>query len=1370
MLEAPGEPVDKDIRHEERKVLIDWLDADHGSVVLIHGPRGVGKARLAEHLEQAAAQRPDVAALVARCPQAGARSFHPFAELARQAIMWAEQRGRSEQLVDPVYAELGPVLDHAAGEDADHDAPSLNQKLAFFEGFRRLLGGIASEARLCAIVHEIERADADTLELASYLADELFADPALEPGLSGRGVLVLLAREDESTEGRLRDFVADMKEHRTVRCLELRGLDLEGLRRYVQSPHVLEKLFAASSGLPQEVDALIEALPSNVEELFERRLESLDSLSRELLVALSISGRPATARQLSEVSRHPMKEVAKALNSLRSSRILTRRIHSGEFHFAFRRRRDLEVCQRSVGPEDRARLHGTWAQALSQEMEVGGSALLAHHQLRSGEPLRGVPLAIQAAETHAVAGAINAAIEILEDARPHAASELKLAILSRLAELAPLTGNPRSALRYVEEWKSALQDSERGPALRREAELHNVAGDYRLALEAVAVARDLLSSQGADHAERAGLEATASEAHYHLSDLEEARTCCEVGLDLLAAAGSVASATRVRLDLLNQLGKIALADGDGARAIRFFRETLDTAEQHALASEEARSLVNIGIVELRHNDLAAAERSLSAGIEKARQANDLSRLAFGYMSIGALHHQAGQLGKAIKAYRECRSLFRRLANRTQLARVMNNLGNLYFLCGDLARARAYNDEALRLAEVSNVERVLGIATVVDGVILAEEARFEEAESRLREGMILQQRLGGERPIEAMTELCELYHRTGATDRARAILEEARDALARVPSPVLEARVRYLGGLLDPGADNALKLLESARDAFHRLGRRLLERDAELGLARALGARGRTEMARVRLEVARRLQEDVAESLPGDVKAHFRAARPQREVELVAAALEGSHAPEIVPNGARPRADEAVLTQTPLGAPRAEPPAPPVRRSLVSRKEEWKTRYGAIIGSSPKLLRVFHILDRVAHSDGTILVVGESGTGKELIAEAIHRNSARAGGPFVKLNCAALVESLLLSELFGHERGSFTGAHQRKIGRFEMAAGGTLFLDEIGDISPKTQVALLRVLQEREFERVGGGQTLSLDARVVFATNRNLAQMVRDGTFREDLYYRLKGITIDLPPLRDRTEDIVALAEHFLGQFARESGTPAKHLTEKSVELLIRYPWPGNIRELENIIRSVALFAEGDAVTARDFDEYRELFQDAPLLGRLPEEVPCPDEVEGAAARLLSRPRPAPGAGARAETPRPTTVPFPVSPSPTVVASGSFLGERPPSPPESGQREDVANDGTGPADAAWAPVSRPGPDRADPTQDPPSDLLGQIFVEGIPLPELKKRIQSEAIARALRMTEGNITKAAEVLGMRRPRLSQIINADEDLKRLAQGASR
>src|SRR5712671_6027477 len=241
----------------------------------------------------------------------------------------------------------------------------------------------------------------------------------------------------------------------------------------------------------------------------------------------------------------------------------------------------------------------------------------------------------------------------------------------------------------------------------------------------------------------------------------------------------------------------------------------------------------------------------------------------------------------------------------------------------------------------------------------------------------------------------------------------------------------------------------------------------------------------------------------------------------------------------------------------------------------------IVGTSPALSRVLDIVKKVAKSNTTVLVRGETGTGKELIAGAIHHNSLRTSRNFVKVNCAALQENLLESELFGHEKGAFTGADKQRIGRFEQADGGTLFLDEIGDMSPSTQAKILRVLQEHEFERLGGTRTLRVDVRLVAATNRDLAAMVSSGAFREDLYYRLNVVSIEIPPLRERKDDIVPLANSFIKRFSAELKKRIDGLEPDAQKLLMRYNWPGNIRELENTIERAMLLAEGRAIGAID---------------------------------------------------------------------------------------------------------------------------------------------------------------------------------------------
>ncbi|GMR13083.1 MAG: sigma-54 dependent transcriptional regulator [Gemmatimonadota bacterium] len=251
------------------------------------------------------------------------------------------------------------------------------------------------------------------------------------------------------------------------------------------------------------------------------------------------------------------------------------------------------------------------------------------------------------------------------------------------------------------------------------------------------------------------------------------------------------------------------------------------------------------------------------------------------------------------------------------------------------------------------------------------------------------------------------------------------------------------------------------------------------------------------------------------------------------------------------------------------------------RQETETRYGEIVGESPAMKDVFRLVDRVARSDSTVIIYGESGTGKELVARAIHSGSPRAGGPFVRVNCGALAEGLLDSELFGHEKGAFTGAEKRRRGRFELADSGTLFLDEISTISPATQVRLLRVLQERELERVGGEETLSVDVRIIVATNTPEAQLVSHEGLRQDLFYRLHVVPITLPPLRDRTGDTALLVEHFIEKLRDRTCSLVSSVSIAAIEALSAYHWPGNVRELENVVERALVLAENEVLQASD---------------------------------------------------------------------------------------------------------------------------------------------------------------------------------------------
>ncbi len=260
------------------------------------------------------------------------------------------------------------------------------------------------------------------------------------------------------------------------------------------------------------------------------------------------------------------------------------------------------------------------------------------------------------------------------------------------------------------------------------------------------------------------------------------------------------------------------------------------------------------------------------------------------------------------------------------------------------------------------------------------------------------------------------------------------------------------------------------------------------------------------------------------------------------------------------------------------------------------RFSGVLGRSPRIQEIYHLLELVSPTEATVLLLGETGTGKELVAQDIHRNSTRASGPFVVVNCAALPETLLESELFGHERGVFTGATHRKEGRFVVAHRGTIFLDEIGELSLTTQAKILRVLQNREFEPLGSTRTIKVDVRIIAATNRNLGMMVHEGRFRDDLFYRLNVFPLQLPSLRERLEDLPLLAEHFFKIYREKNQREIRGLAPEVMEIFRRHTWPGNIRELENIIERGVIVCQGDTLGPQDLPEELRILDLQPRTG------------------------------------------------------------------------------------------------------------------------------------------------------------------------------
>ena len=303
------------------------------------------------------------------------------------------------------------------------------------------------------------------------------------------------------------------------------------------------------------------------------------------------------------------------------------------------------------------------------------------------------------------------------------------------------------------------------------------------------------------------------------------------------------------------------------------------------------------------------------------------------------------------------------------------------------------------------------------------------------------------------------------------------------------------------------------------------------------------------------------------------------------------------------------------------------RENLRLRDEARVRYGfaSIVGKNARMQEIYHLIEKVAPTPASVLITGESGTGKELVARAIHINSPRANSPFISVNCAALPETLLESELFGHERGAFTGATAMRKGRFELADSGTLFLDEIGDIPLPLQAKLLRVLQERSFERVGGTRPINVDVRIITATNRELKEEVDEGRFREDLYYRLNVLHIHLPPLRERPDDIPMLTDHFINKFAKMLSKPNLRISGEALRYLVGLPWEGNVRELENTIERAAILCSGDVINTEDvhpdvtFSKMEENWSpDVDFEKFIPSNLPLPDVLSGVEEQMVKR--------------------------------------------------------------------------------------------------------------------------------------------------------
>ena len=1225
-------------------------DATAGRVVLLEGPSGIGKSAILGELKSRVRLQGGVV-LEGRCEPG--RAFGPFAEIVDRALRFLDEVGVAPEVDLGGLACRGGchrLWHQHGGPDAERvpfatdDLPGATAETAVFEKRLRFFDAVAAllreVARLRAplvVLDHVERADRGTLELLEFLLD----GSGLVNGREEAFRALVVASLRTGSEVELPEAVRELHGHPRALRIEVGTLDLDGVRAYLSSDLALKRILERTQGVPEAIDLLLEGQPLTPLGRLERRLGELEPAARSLVEALAVVGRHADVEELARIARVEPTPPARA--AFASCDLLSRSIVEGRILFSFDRDADRERSYRLLAAERQRELHQRCADVCAESVDLQEAV---RHALAAADVGRASELAVVAAASLSARHANGEAAALLQTLLD-ATDDPPTQILEQLADLCRVSGDYRQALVHA---RVVLERAPNDPvAAHRVGQLLTSAGEFEEAAEVLVRARGL--AEAGDLGVRAEVEAQLAELFYQCADYDEAARCGEQALGIAKDAGELV----IEIHARNTLGKLALAQKDPASAAVLFDENRAKADAAGLGHQEAQAHTNFAVALLLQRDLRGAERACHTAIEVASRVCDTRERAIATENLAVIAHLGRDYGSALHFYHQAVGLLKRLGNRAMLARVANNLGELYLTLGDRSRARGLCEFASRIGG-KLPSSVLGESLLLSGRIDAADGDVTPARDAFARARETFARLGSLRAVEASIELARLDLFDGDVTAARAVLvslplelPSKHQADLALVSAELE---RAAGGDTRAAARRAVELAEACDDAERLLA-------ALLSYARALGDAAEVGLATRMLERAQKIEDELTDRVPEESQGAW-AERPLRsELMRVAGSLANAWTRTRHESVPPPRA----LTGTHRVAAKSE--------ASVERFEQWKERYPTLIAHSSAMAAVFGVIDKVAGADAIVLVRGESGTGKELIADAIHRNSPRRHKPLVKVNCAALVETLLLSELFGHERGSFTGANARKKGRFELADGGTIFLDEIGDISPKTQVALLRVLQEREFDRVGGTQPIKVDVRIIAATHRDLEEMVREGTFREDLYYRLRGVTVDMPPLRDRLGDLVQLGEHLLGRIARERAEPTKCLSPEAVECLQQHRWPGNVRELENVLRSATLFADGPVLVPEDFAAFSDSFQ-----------APTSVAVERTA---ISVPE---AAGMRA-----------------------------------GRLEDVLYERV---------------------RDGETSLL-----------EMKKIMERECILRALDETDGNITRAAELLGMKRPRLSQLV---------------
>ncbi|MBK8173092.1 MAG: sigma 54-interacting transcriptional regulator [Sandaracinaceae bacterium] len=1223
-------------------------------VAWLEGQSGVGKSRLLQEFRGRVRLDGGIV-LDGRCEPG--RAFGPFEEIVTQALrfldevnaapsidvadlacragchrFWHQHRhdaAESETLRFPVNA--APV------NAVEAQAEAVERRIRFFEAIRELLVDVARVRPPVVILHDLERADQGTLQLLAFLLEGV-GPLAYSTGPENvlHALIIGSVRNDGVADSSL---LHTLLAHPASTRVEVGKLTADGVRALLQAPETVARVLMRTGGLPEAIDLLLDGDPLTPEARIQRRVESLLPAARRLVEALAVVRRPSDLDLLARVAGTEIDSAAR--NDFGRSELVLRTIVEGRILFSFAREADRERAYAMLDDARRRELHLLCMVALTDDSQEA-----TEHALASGEVARAVPLAIDAASMLAARHAHGEAAELLERVVAASAGEIPTQLREQLAELYRVSAEYPRALEHAR--VLAAQASSDANAAKRVGELLTLSGEFDEAANVLTSAHRM-AHEANDALATAEVDALLAELFWQRASYGEALKWAELALADAAELGVL----HLTLHARNTLGKVALAQRDAGAAASLFEQNRVQAQNAGMRHQEAQALTNLGVAMLRRQELASAETYFARAAEVAREAADTRDCAIATENLAVLAHIRQHYATAQSYYHEAVAALKRLGNRAMLARVANNLGELYLTLGDRSRAATLCEFAAHVGGPALPPSVVGEGLLLRGRIEAANGHDGAARAAFEAASATFQRHGMRRLVEARLELTHSALSEGDVKGAERILA----SLGENESPRLLAQIAVLRvDVARAAGDDTLDIAGQALAVAESAGDDDLRLEAQIRMARASIDAGNLSEASRAVALARVTEDRLTTQVPEDALETWQARRTRQELAQIEGLVSSSFGRE---SGVR------------RGAQRTSVAPPP--RATSQRSDDWHFKYPEIVGNSVAIQSVLSVIDRAAPSDCLVLVRGESGTGKELVAEALHNQSPRRDKPLIKVNCAALVETLLLSELFGHERGAFTGATARKKGRFELADGGTLFLDEIGDISPKTQVALLRVLQEREFERVGGTQPIKVDVRIICATHRDLEKMVRSGEFREDLYYRLRGVMIEMPALRSRIEDLPIVTDRLLLRIATERNESPKTLSNEALRLLSAHRWSGNVRELDNVLRSATLFSDGQLLDAADFAAFAPSFVTA-------------------------------------------------DPEPEVAHRNSI---------------------------------NPEPAAVGPEESEIELAYKKIRGGAVSLFDMKKEIERECISRALLETNGNITKAATLLGMKRPRLSQLV---------------